>query len=296
MPTRNSTLAGIGMMLFGILLFSVNDVLGKWLVATYGVGQLLVIRSAAALAVIAPFVVKQGLSRTLHPERPGLQLARAVLCAFEAATFYFAVSYLPLADTMTIWMAGSVWVVVLAALLLGERVNAGRWLATLVGFLGVAITLAPSGASLSLPSLIALLGSLLFAALMIAGRKLRGTPDVTLVVWQTLFTGLMGVALIIPFGWTAPSLVDTALLAMLGIVAMIAHLCVTRALKLAEASVVVPYQYTLILWALIFGWLVFGDWPTPAMLLGAGLIVAAGLALLILERKPASTVPALDLP
>jgi drug/metabolite transporter (DMT)-like permease len=296
MPTRNSTLAGIGMMLFGILLFSVNDVLGKWLVATYGVGQLLVIRSAAALAVIAPFVVKQGLSRTLHPERPGLQLARAVLCAFEAATFYFAVSYLPLADTMTIWMAGSVWVVVLAALVLGERVNAGRWLATLVGFLGVAITLAPSGASLSLPSLIALLGSLLFAALMIAGRKLRGTPDVTLVAWQTLFTGLMGVALIIPFGWTAPSLVDTTLLAMLGIVAMVAHLCVTRALKLAEASVVVPYQYTLILWALIFGWFVFGDWPTPAMLLGAGLIVAAGLALLILERKPASTVPALDLP
>lgn len=296
MPTRNSTLAGIGMMLFGILLFSVNDVLGKWLVATYGVGQLLVIRSAAALAVIAPFVVKQGLSRTLRPERPRLQFLRAALCALEAATFYFAVSYLPLADTMTIWMAGSVWVVVLAALLLGERVNAGRWLATLVGFLGVAITLAPSGASLSLPSLIALLGSVLFAALMIAGRKLRNTPDVTLVAWQTLFTGLMGVALVIPFGWTTPTLLDTTLLAMLGIVAMVAHLCVTRALKLAEASVVVPYQYTLILWALIFGWLVFGDWPTPAMLLGAGLIVAAGLALLVLERKPPSTVPALDLP
>jgi drug/metabolite transporter (DMT)-like permease len=296
MPTRNSTLAGIGMMLFGILLFSVNDVLGKWLVATYGVGQLLVIRSAAALAVIAPFVVKQGLSRTMRPERPGLQFLRAALCALEAATFYFAVSYLPLADTMTIWMAGSVWVVVLAALLLGERVNAGRWLATLVGFLGVAITLAPSGASLSLPSLIALLGSVLFAALMIAGRKLRNTPDVTLVAWQTLFTGLMGVALVIPFGWTTPTVLDTALLAMLGIVAMVAHLCVTRALKLAEASVVVPYQYTLILWALIFGWLVFGDWPTPAMLLGAGLIVAAGLALLVLERKPPSTVAALDLP
>lgn len=295
MPSRNTTLAGIGMMLLGILLFSVNDVLGKWLMATYTVGQLLLIRSAAALAVLAPFVVKQGLSRTLRPERPGLQVLRAALSACEATTFYWAVSYLPLADTMTIWMAGSVWVVVLAALVLGERVSLGRWMAALVGFLGVAITMAPSGASLSTPSLIALLGSLLFAALMIAGRKLRGTPDVTLVAWQTLFTMLMGVALL-PLGWVMPSLLDTALLGLLGIVAMIAHLCVTRSLKLAEASVVVPYQYTLILWALLFGWLVFGDWPTPAMLLGAGLIVAAGFALLVLERKSEPVAAALDLP
>jgi len=295
MPSRNTTLAGIGMMLLGILLFSVNDVLGKWLVATYTVGQLLLIRSAAALAVIAPFVVKQGLSRTLRPERPGLQFLRAALSSVEAALFYLAVSYLPLADTMTIWMAGPVWVVLLAALWLGERVSVGRWLAVLGGFVGVAITLAPTGASLSMPATVALLGSVLFAALMIAGRKLRGTPDVTLVAWQTLVTMLMGVALL-PFGWVTPTVLDTALLALLGIVAMVAHICVTRSLKLAEASVVVPYQYTMILWALVFGWIVFGDWPTPAMLAGATLIVVAGLALLVLERKTAPDAAALDLP
>lgn len=295
MPSRNATFTGIGMMLLGIMLFSINDVLGKWLVATYTVGQLLLIRSAAALAVIAPFVVKQGLSRTLRPERPGLQLLRASLSAVEASLFYLAVSYLPLADTMTIWMAGPVWVVLLAALLLGERVSVARWLAALAGFAGVAITLAPTGASLSMPAMVALFGSVLFAAMMIAGRKLRGTPDVTLVAWQTLMTMLMGAALI-PFGWVMPTLLDTALLALLGIVAMIAHICVTRSLKLAEASVVVPYQYTLILWALLFGWLVFGDWPTPAMLAGASLIVVAGLVLLLLERKAPPDAAALDLP
>ena len=94
----------------------------------------------------------------------------------------------------------------------------------------------------------------------------------------------MGVALL-PFGWVTPTLADLGLLGLLGIVAMVAHLCVTRSLKLAEASVVVPYQYTLIVWALVFGWFVFGDWPTPAMLLGAALIIAAGLALLVLERR-----------
>jgi drug/metabolite transporter (DMT)-like permease len=295
MPSRNTPFIGIGMMLLGIMLFSVNDVLGKWLVATYTVGQLLLIRSAAALVVITPFVIRQGLARTLRPERPGLQLLRAALSAVEASLFYLAVSYLPLADTMTIWMAGPVWVVLLAALLLGERVSIARWLAALCGFAGVAITLAPTGASLSMPAVVALLGSLLFAGTMIAGRKLRGTPDVTLVSWQTLLTLLMGTALT-PFGWVTPTLLDTSLLALLGIVAMIAHLCVTRSLKLVEASVVAPYQYTLILWALLFGWLVFNDWPTPAMLTGASLIVAAGLALLLLERKPAPRAAALDLP
>ena len=76
MPSRNTTLAGIAMMLLGILLFSLNDVMGKWLVATYTVGQVLLLRSAAALLVIIPFVVKQGVGRTLRPERPGRRRRR----------------------------------------------------------------------------------------------------------------------------------------------------------------------------------------------------------------------------
>lgn len=288
MPSRNATFAGILMMLLGILLFSLNDVMGKWLVATYTVGQVLLLRSAVALAAIIPFVVKQGVRRTLRPERPGLQLLRVTLGSCEVALFYWAVSYLPLADTMTLWLAAPVWAVVLAALLLGERVDAGRWLAVVAGFVGVAIALNPSGQSLSLPAVIALTGSLSFAAMMITGRQLRGTPDVTLVFWQTFGALVMGLVLL-PFGWVTPSLADTALLGLLGIVAMVAHLCVTRSLKLAEASVVVPYQYTLIVWALIFGWFVFGDWPSSAMLFGSALIIAAGLALLILEKRAGRT-------
>ncbi|MDP3320575.1 MAG: EamA family transporter, partial [Bosea sp. (in: a-proteobacteria)] len=129
MPTRNATLAGIGMMLLGILMFSLNDVMGKWLVATYTVGQVLLLRSAAALVVLAPFIVRQGLMRTLRPPKPRLQLLRVALGASESALFYAAVVYLPLADTMTIWMAAPVWAVVFAALLLGEKVDLPRWLA-----------------------------------------------------------------------------------------------------------------------------------------------------------------------
>ncbi len=284
MIPRNASLAGIAVMLFGILLFSLNDVMGKWLVSTYTPGQLMLVRSAAALLVLAPFVLKQGTHRTLRPERPRLQVLRVMIGATESTLFYVCVAHLPLADTMTLWMAAPVWAVVLAAFLLGERVEPSRWIAAGIGFGGVALALAPSGASFSPPALLALTGSLLFAGLLVAGRKLRGTPDVTLVAWQTFGSLLLGMALL-PLGWVMPTLRDFGLLALLGVVSMTAHLCVTRSLKLAEASVVAPYQYTFIIWALLFGWLFFGDWPTPMMLCGAALIVAAGLALMVLERR-----------
>jgi drug/metabolite transporter (DMT)-like permease len=284
MTDRNASLTGIATMLFGILLFSLNDVMGKWLVSTYTPGQLMLVRSAAALLVLSPFIFKQGIRRTLRPERRRLQWLRVAIGATESTLFYVCVAYLPLADTMTLWMAAPVWAVLLAALLLGEKVDTARWVAAGLGFLGVTLALAPSGASFSPPALLALTGSVLFAALLIAGRKLRGTPDVTLVAWQTFGSLLLGIALL-PFGWVMPTLRDFGLLALLGVVALLGHLCVTRSLKLAEASVVAPYQYTFIIWALLFGWLFFGDWPTPLMLCGAGLIVAAGLALMLLERR-----------
>ncbi|MDX3805988.1 DMT family transporter [Bosea thiooxidans] len=284
MTARNASLAGIATMLFGILLFSLNDVMGKWLVSTYAPGQLMLVRSAAALLVLSPFIFRRGLRRTLRPERPRLQCLRVLIGATESTLFYVCVTYLPLADTMTLWMAAPVWAVLLAALLLGEKVDPARWAAAGLGFLGVALAMAPSGASFSAPALLGLTGSVLFAALLIAGRHLRGTPDVTLVAWQTFGSLMLGIALL-PFGWVMPTLRDFGLLALLGVVALLGHLCVTRSLKLAEASVVAPYQYTFIIWALLFGWLFFNDWPTPTMLCGAALIVLAGLTLILLERR-----------
>jgi drug/metabolite transporter (DMT)-like permease len=129
---------------------------------------------------------------------------------------------------------------------------------------------------------------------MITTRKLKGTSDSALVLGQILGALAFGVVSA-PFGWVTPSLRDFALLALLGIVAMAAHVCVNRSLKLAPASVVSPYQYTLIVWAAIFGYLVFGDVLELWTILGAALIIAAGLALALIERDaaapPASPAP-----
>ncbi len=112
--SRPSTLAGVVLMLGGMFLFSVNDVVGKWLVATYTVGQVLLIRSLFALAALAPAVARLGKDEILHPPRPGLQALRVAMSSAEVALFYWAVTYLPLADTVTFYLAGPIYVALLA--------------------------------------------------------------------------------------------------------------------------------------------------------------------------------------
>jgi drug/metabolite transporter (DMT)-like permease len=269
--------AGIALMLLACLVFSLNDTLGKWLVATYTVGQLLLIRSSAAMLILLPFLLqREALAEFGAAPRPRLQILRVVLSSVESALFYWAVVYLPLADVVTFYLAGPIFVTAFSALLLKEQVGWRRWSAVLAGFAGVVIAMRPSAASFSWPALIALTGCVSFALLMIATRAVRGTSDLVLVTGQMAGALVLGIVMA-PIGWVSPSARDFALLGLLGVVAMFAHVCVNRSLKLAPASVVVPYQYTFILWAIVFGYFVFGDVPDAMLLTGAAIIVAAGI-------------------
>jgi drug/metabolite transporter (DMT)-like permease len=132
--------------------------------------------------------------------------------------------------------------------------------------------------------MIALAGSASFAALMIITRSLRGTPDIVLTSAQFCGTLLFGL-IAAPFGWVTPTLPDLGLFATAGCISIAAALGVNRSLKLAPASVVVPYQYTMIIWAVIFGYVVFGDVPSVAMLAGAAVIIVAGLYIFLREQS-----------
>jgi drug/metabolite transporter (DMT)-like permease len=275
--------AGILFMLAGMFLFSVNDVVGKWLVATYTVGQVLLIRSAFALAALAPAALREG-RQLMSPPSPGMQALRVTLSTAEVALFYWAVTYLPLADTVTFYLAGPIYVALLAVPLLGEKLPARRLGFIALGFVGVVIALNPGSGMAGWPALIAIAGSLCFAGMMLTTRKLKGTPDTTLVFWQTIGALALGLVLA-PFGWVTPTPRDFLLLGLLGVVALGAHMLTNRALKLAPASVVVPYQYTLIVWAMILGWIVFRDVPNMSMVIGALVIVAAGVLIFRDEQR-----------
>jgi drug/metabolite transporter (DMT)-like permease len=279
---RSARLAGIGLMVLSIFMFSFGDAMGKFLVGTYSVGQLLLLRGSAALLLLLPIIWRHR-QDFVHMERPWLQLVRVTLSTLEVAAFFIATVYLPLADVITYYLAGPIFVTAMSAIFLREKVGWRRWTAILIGFCGVVIALRPSAQTVSLPALIALGGSLSFATLMLITRSLRKTPDIVMASSQFVGTFLLG-AVMSAFHWVPPTPGSLVIFALAGVISVTALFCVNRSLKLAPASVVVPYQYSMIVWAVIFGFVVFGDVPEVATIVGAAIIIGAGFYIYLRER------------
>jgi S-adenosylmethionine uptake transporter len=277
MPIPRSGTAGLGVVLYltGIGFFALNDALGKWLVADYGVGQLLLLRSIGAGVVLAPMVLSLRV-KLIDPRQPGLQVLRILCASVDTFAFYYATRSMPLADVMTFYMATPLIVTALSAPLLGEKVERFRWIAVLIGFVGVLIALRPSPEMFSRAAPIALFGATSFALSQTITRKLRGIHWLPLVLWQFVGGGLLGAATI-PWAWTTPSLFDLGLMFLLGVVAMVCFIFIVRALSLARAAVLAPLQYSGLLWAAILGWLVWRDVPTLRIVIGNAIIIGSGL-------------------
>lgn len=284
MHPPNQNLAGIALMSAAVLAFSLNDVLGKWLVATYSVAQVLALRSIAALIVLAPFIRREGAQHLLRPRRPWLQAARVAAGTAEVACFYWAVGMMPLADTMAFWMATPIFVALASAVILKERLEPARLVAVLMGFAGVLLALGAGLDSGLLPTLVAMAGVTVYSAYLLCTRALRGTSATVLATYQMTGALIFGLVML-PWAWVPPAPADVALLMALGVTGVAAHLAVTRSLAIAPAAVVVPWQYAMILWGILFGWLFFGEVPETAMLAGVAVIVAAGLWLTRLELR-----------
>ena len=193
MPMPRSETAGLGVVLYlaGVGFFALNDAIGKWLVADYGVGQLMLLRSIGAGVVLAPMILSLRVN-FVDPRRPWLQVLRVLSAAVDTFAFYYATRYMPLADVMTFYMATPLITTALSALLLGEKVERFRWIAVLIGFAGVLIALRPSSHMFSHAAPIALFGATTFALSQTLTRELRGIHWMPLVLWQFIGTGLVG--------------------------------------------------------------------------------------------------------
>ena len=274
---------GIAFMLVATLAFSINDVLGKFLVATYSVGQILMMRSIAALLVLSPFVWREGVAAFREAPQPWLQVARVVLGTFEVACFYAAVVYISLADAISFYLASPIYVTALSALILKERVGVWRWSAVLIGFVGVLIALNPRRLVRHRLADRARRQRLLRLSHP-ADPKLNRTSNVVLAATQASGSLIFGLSAAF-FTWTPIALLDIPLLLLLGVVAIGSIVLVNQSLKLAPASVVIPYQYTMIVWALIFGYIFFADEPQTHTIVGACIIIASGLFIFLRERQ-----------
>lgn len=280
---KSSRLVGILLMLAAVMIFSLVGAFSKMMVVTYPPAQVFFIRGFGAIATLLPFLARDNFAAARNVPRPFLQAFRMALSVADGMLFFTAIKYIPLADATTCYLAAPIFVTALSAIFLREQVGWRRWTAVIVGFIGVLIALSPTGATISWPALIALTGCLCQSIFMIVTRYVRGTSNIflatTQVVGSFVFGGIVSAFLFVPPTW-----IFVVLLLMSGVINVVAVLCLNRSLTLAPASVVAPFQYTMIVWAIVLGFLVFGDVPSPNTMIGAGIVACAGIYIFLRER------------
>jgi drug/metabolite transporter (DMT)-like permease len=277
----------IALMCVTMVCFTGQDTCAKWLSASLPIAQIVWARyvGASVVALIASRSLSQP-AMMLRSKRPRLQLLRSVLLFCSTTTNVFAVRELQLSETATISFLTPVFVALLAGPVLGERVSAERMVAVALGFLGVVIATRPGAGALQPIVLLAVAGVVCNSLYVLATRRLAGAdmPQTTLA-W-TQVAGLVFLTPMLPWVWKQPGSVGIWLvMAVMGVFGATSHGMLIVAHRYAPAPTLTPFTYTQLIWMIISGIVVFGQWPAPATLLGAALVVACGAYLAVRERK-----------
>ena len=260
-----------------LFLFGVLEALVKHLVTIYPVPQIVWARFFFHSVLVLVAMLPYGIARTMRTRRPGLQLFRLLLQLMATMCMFFALTFIPLAEAVSIVYLSPLIVTALSAAVLGERVGPRRWAAVAVGFIGVLVVMRPGAGVMHWATLLVLLTAFSYALFQISTRIL-GTSDSPLTT--LVYTAVVGTVVTtpaVPFFWTAPTPTGWLLLASVGLIAGAAHFSLINALKQASASSLQPFSYLHIVWSSLLGFLVFGNIPTLWTFIGAALIVGGGL-------------------
>ncbi|HSH43187.1 MAG TPA: DMT family transporter [Arenicellales bacterium] len=292
--TDASPLAGIAFMCAGVFFLTVNDVFAKWMGMYYPVPEVAFLRMLFALPMIVAAGLMFGGPRALATRRLPAQLGRGLLATLATLTFYLSLTLLPLAEATAIAFTAPLFVTMLAIPLLGERPGRTQWLVTCIGFIGVLLIVRPGGAAFTLAALAPLGTAMAYALLMLSARMLgRGET-----IWATMFYAtvvpLVITAAIVPWFWATPSLEHLPHFVALGFSGGLALTLITQGFRIGVASVVAPFDYTGLVWATCFGWLLWGEIPSSLSILGGLIIGACGVYLAYSQARRARRQRAAD--
>jgi drug/metabolite transporter (DMT)-like permease len=266
--------------------FTMNDAITKAVSSEMNFGEIMLVRGVVAIALIATLAWHQGAIRplrTLVMKPVALRVFGEVL---GTVTFLAAIVHLPLANTAAIFQALPLAVTLGAAVMFGEPVGWRRWLAIAAGFTGVLIIVRPGVEGFNQFTLFALVSVFFCAVRDLATRRIPAqVPSLFITLVTTVTVTLAGAAIIVPLGgWTPPSGRALALLTLAAVLLLIGYQCVIMALRSGDISAVAPFRYSALLWAMLLGYLVFGDVPDAMMVTGASIIVLSGLYAFYRER------------
>ncbi len=285
MPIVKSNLRGAIMALIAFAIYSTHDVFVKFLGGQYSAFQIVFFSVLFSFPLVAIMLIGDRNDGNLRPKHPWWSLIRTISTMLTAVSAFYAFSVLPLAQTYAILFASPLLITLLAIPVLGEKVGIRRGLAIVVGLIGVMIVLRPTGADLGLGHLAALTAAVCSSLSSVIVRKIgQDERSVVLLLFPMIANFIvMGAAM--PFFYTPMPIEHLGMIVIIAAFGFVASLFVISAYRQAEAVIVAPMQYSQMIWATIFGLLIFNETPDELTLLGAAIIMASGLYIVLRESR-----------
>ncbi len=277
---------GIAYMIGATVMFASSSAVSKWLVERYPVGEVLFMRTLVSLAIVAAIILPFAGLAAFRTRKLPAHMMRGASQGVSQTLIIVAFSLMPLASAVAINFSAPLFATLAAAWFLKERVGAARWMALVVGFGGVLIVTNPGADTFTAGALFALGNAMLYGTVTAGVRGMTSTESTeTLMLYQMVFLTVIFAAML-PFGWRTPlDAADLGWMAANGVTNAFGQYWWTRALVLAPASAVGPFYYFMLVWAILLGFLVWGDMPTLTLLLGSAIVVGSGLFLLWHEAR-----------
>ncbi len=276
--TQDHTSKGIAALILATLFFAGQDAITKHLAASLPIVQIVCIRFFFfALFALIYASRKSSLRGALASKMPKTQILRGLLICSEIALFAYGLRFLGLAEFHAIFACFPLVITALSVPMLGEKVGLRRWLAVLLGFIGTLIIIQPDGGVFSPYALIGLACAIMFAIYNLITRKVSRQDSFETSLLYFGLVGFVATLLVAPFFWQAPTQNEMAWLLVISVTGIFGHLLLIKALELAPAVILQPFNYFILIWAMIIGYSIYGEILEATTLVGAGLVVCSGI-------------------
>ncbi len=306
-PTRYShNVQGIVCLTAALVFLTISDAIIKWLSPVYALHEITLLRAVIALALVLVFVQFTGGPSTLRTRRPLLHLFRGLLLVLANMFFFLGLSVMPLAEVIALFFTAPLFICLLARPILGEVVGLPRWIAIAVGMFGVVIMVEPGGAGFTWAAVLPVLAALTYSVMVMVTRRLGMVDSASTLAFYihvafilvSILSGLLiGDGRFNVFdrttldfllrAWIWPSFTDFQLLLACGAAVAAGSYLLSQSYRIAQASVVAPFEYTGLPFAVVVGYLVWGDLPGTRDIIGSLLIVGSGLLVVYFESRMA---------
>lgn len=285
---RRGYLQGVFWALMICVVSSTNDVLMRFLGERLHVVQIIFFRFLFSTITVLPLMLRHE-KNLFKTEQPKTHALRALVGALALGLCCFSVNIMPLAENTAIMFCEPLFFLPMAYFLLKEKVDKNRWIATLVGFIGLLVIVQPGMESFRLTAFVPMVAAMLFAYLCVMAKQMISTEHtLTLLFYFGLGTSIFA-GIFLPFFWTTPTLHELSFLVLLGIGANLIQVCLFCAYSSTDASALAPFRYTEFLFAGTFGFLFFGQIPDLSIILGAGIIGVSAFYISYMETKKEKT-------